>query len=106
MPDHSKREPLVGNSGFGFGSVPPRYFTSQDPGRKTVPITCGGWEEEMPDARWRAGIKGAQGAHSGNYKHGRYTAEAIASRRWLKDQIPEVRALTQETAAALMTSLG
>jgi hypothetical protein len=26
---------------------------------------------------------GPKGPRNGNYKHGRYTAEAIASRRWL-----------------------
>jgi hypothetical protein len=30
-----------------------------------------------------------------NYKHGRYTAEVIASRRWLRETIREVRALTR-----------
>ena len=38
---------------------------------------------------------GPKGARNGNYKHGRYAAETIASRRWLKDQIREVRALTK-----------
>jgi hypothetical protein len=28
------------------------------------------------------GSGGPKGARNGNYKHGRYTAEAIASRRW------------------------
>ena len=41
------------------------------------------------------GSGGPQGARNGNYKHGRYTAEMIASRKWLKDQIREVRALTK-----------
>jgi len=36
-----------------------------------------------------------KGAHNGNYKHGLYTAEAIASRRWLRHQTREVRALTK-----------
>jgi hypothetical protein len=42
-----------------------------------------------------AGSGGPKGAHNGNYKHGRYTAEAIASRRWLRQQIRQVRALTK-----------
>jgi hypothetical protein len=41
------------------------------------------------------GSGGPKGARNGNYKHGRYAAETIASRRWLKDQIREVRALTK-----------
>ena len=39
------------------------------------------------------GSGGPKGARNGNYKHGRYTAEAIASRRWLRKTIREVRAL-------------
>jgi len=41
------------------------------------------------------GSGGPNGPRNGNYKHGRYTAEAIASRRWLRDKTREVRALTQ-----------
>jgi hypothetical protein len=38
---------------------------------------------------------GPKGARNGNYKHGRYTADAIASRRWVSEKIREVRALTR-----------
>jgi hypothetical protein len=31
-----------------------------------------------------AGSGGPKGARNRNYKHGRYTAETIASRRWLR----------------------
>ena len=41
------------------------------------------------------GSEGPSGARNGNYKHGRYTAEVIASRRWLRETIREVRALTR-----------
>jgi hypothetical protein len=41
------------------------------------------------------GSGGPKGAHNGNYKHGLYTAEAIASRRWLRHQAREVRELTK-----------
>jgi hypothetical protein len=41
------------------------------------------------------GSGGPKGQRNGNYKHGLYTAEAIASRRWLRQQIREVRALTK-----------
>jgi hypothetical protein len=34
------------------------------------------------------GSGGPKGARNGNYKHGRYTAETIASRRWLREKIP------------------
>jgi hypothetical protein len=36
------------------------------------------------------GSGGPKGAHNGNYKHGLYTAETVASRRWLRHQIREV----------------
>jgi hypothetical protein len=41
------------------------------------------------------GSGGPKGARNGNYKHGRYTAETIAYRRWLRRRIREVRALTR-----------
>jgi hypothetical protein len=41
------------------------------------------------------GSGGPKGARNGNYKHGRYTAEAIASRSWVSEKIREVRALTR-----------
>jgi hypothetical protein len=41
------------------------------------------------------GSGGPKGARNGNYKHGLYTAEAIAFRRSLRQQIREVRALTR-----------
>jgi hypothetical protein len=40
------------------------------------------------------GSGGPTGTRNGNYKHGLYTAEAIGSRRSLRQQIREVRALT------------
>ena len=40
------------------------------------------------------GSGGPTGSRNGNYKRGLYTAEAIASRRWLRQQIRQVRALT------------
>jgi len=41
------------------------------------------------------GSGGPKGVHNGNYKHGRYTTQATASRRWLRHQTREVRALTK-----------
>ena len=41
------------------------------------------------------GSGGPKGSRNGNYKRGLYTAEAIASRRWLRQQIRQVRALTK-----------
>jgi glucans biosynthesis protein len=41
------------------------------------------------------GSGGPTGLRNGNYKRGLYSAEAIASRKWLRQQIREVRALTK-----------
>jgi len=38
---------------------------------------------------------GPKGRRNGNYKRGLYTAEAIATRKWLRQQIRQVRALTK-----------
>src|SRR5919198_213597 len=45
------------------------------------------------------GSGGPKGSRNGNYKHGRYTAEAIASRRWVRQLIRDVRALTERLLA-------
>ena len=39
------------------------------------------------------GSGGPKGARNGNYKHGRYTAETIALRRWRRHQTREVKVL-------------
>jgi hypothetical protein len=49
------------------------------------------------------GSGGPKGAYNGNYKHGRYTAEAIAARRWLRHQTREVRELTKRLRRAALT---
>ncbi len=41
------------------------------------------------------GSGGPKGTRNGNYKHGLYTAEAIGSRRWLRQLTRDVRALTK-----------
>jgi C4-dicarboxylate-specific signal transduction histidine kinase len=41
------------------------------------------------------GSGGPKGPRNGNYRHGPYTAEAIASRRWLRRFTRDVRALTK-----------
>jgi hypothetical protein len=41
------------------------------------------------------GSGGPKGARNDNYKHGRYTADTIATRRWLRERIREVRTLTK-----------
>jgi hypothetical protein len=58
-----------------------------------MPIACRDREKALPHTRRSAGVWRTKGAHNGNYKHGLYTAEAIASRRSLRQQIREVRAL-------------
>jgi hypothetical protein len=35
-----------------------------------------------------------RGSRNGNYKHGRYTAETIATRRWLRETVHALRELT------------
>ena len=37
-----------------------RSVRSQNPVGKTVPVTCRDWEKALPDARWRARIRGTQ----------------------------------------------
>jgi hypothetical protein len=47
--------------------------------------------------RMHGGAKGSggpKGARNGNYKHGRHTAEAMATRRWLRESIREPKAFT------------
>jgi hypothetical protein len=44
------------------------------------------------------GSGGPKGARNGNVKHGRYTAETIATRQWLREKIREVRAFDQDTS--------
>jgi hypothetical protein len=59
----------------------------QDTRWKPVPIACRDREEALPHARGAPGSGGLKGPRNGNYKRGLYTAEAIASRRWLRQQI-------------------
>jgi hypothetical protein len=46
------------------------------------------------------GSGGPKGPHNGNYKHGRYTAEAIASRRWVRQLIRDVKAMAKRLRQA------
>jgi hypothetical protein len=41
------------------------------------------------------GSGGPKGPRNGNYKRGLHTAEAIATRRWVRQQIRQVKALTR-----------
>jgi hypothetical protein len=41
-----------------------------------------------------AGSGAPSGSRNGNYKHGRYTADTIATRRWLRETVRELRELT------------
>jgi hypothetical protein len=50
------------------------------------------------------GSGGPRGARNGNYKRGLYTAEAIASRRWLREQKRQVKALTKALCNTLRSS--
>jgi hypothetical protein len=42
------------------------------------------------------GSGGPKGRRNGNYKHGRYTAEAKERHRWIRDQLREVEALMKK----------
>jgi hypothetical protein len=66
--------------------------------------TRAGYPCRSPAVAWKrrcrmhggaAGSGGPKGVRNGNYKHGRYTAETIAWRRWLRGKTREVRALTR-----------
>jgi hypothetical protein len=48
--------------------------------------------------RMHGGAKGSggpSGSRNGNYRHGHYTAETMASRRWVREMTREVRASTK-----------
>ena len=60
---------------------------------RTVPIV---FPAASDPVAFGAGLRRTQGARNGgNYKHGRYTAETIASHRWLREQIREVKGLAK-----------
>ena len=67
----------------------------QDTVGNAMPVACRDREKALPDARWRARIRRAQGGAQRQLQAGRYTADTIASRRWLRDKTREVRALTK-----------
>jgi hypothetical protein len=48
------------------------------------------------------GSGGPKGQRNGNYKHGRYTAETVAVRRWVKQCIREVNLLARSLRAPLI----
>ena len=60
-----------------------------------MPVARRDRETALPNAWWARGSGEPKGPHNGNYKHGRYTAEVIASRRWLRQFTRDVRALTK-----------
>jgi hypothetical protein len=60
-----------------------------------MPVVRRDRENTLPDAWGRTRIWRTQGPRNGNYKHGRYTAEVIASRRWLRQLTRDVWALTR-----------
>jgi hypothetical protein len=49
----------------------------------------------VPDARRRRRQRRTSGSRDGNYKHGRYTAEVAATRRWLRETIHMLRDLNK-----------
>jgi hypothetical protein len=69
------------------------------PETAVVPLECPGSGADLSvtalDFVGVPGSGGPKGPRNGNYKHGRYTAEAIASRRGLRQCIRDARALTK-----------
>jgi hypothetical protein len=57
----------------------PRYGAKTRSGRPCRSPAVAG-RRPLPDARWRVRIRGPKGGRNGNYKHGRYTAEANSER--------------------------
>ncbi len=60
-----------------------------------MPVARRDWKKVLPEHGGAAGSGGPKGPRNGNYKHGRYTAGAIASRRWLRQFTRDVRVLTK-----------
>jgi hypothetical protein len=50
--------------------------------------------------RMHGGAEGSgapSGSRNGNFKHGRYTAEMVATRRWLREAVSMLRELNEST---------
>jgi glucans biosynthesis protein len=101
---HSRPEPKAGHviQIKAFGINQPALTIDDLP--EPLPRTRSGTPCRLPAVSGRRrcrmhggapGSGGPKGSHNGNYKHGRYTAEAIASRRWLRQCIRDVMALTK-----------
>lgn len=67
----------------------------QDTLRNAMPVARRHRERALPNA-WRCTrIWWPQGSRNGNYRHGRYTAQAMASRTWVRQFTRDVRAMTK-----------
>jgi hypothetical protein len=87
----------------------PMHHPTPEPGRLRQAPRCGartrsGKPCQSPAVNGRRrcrmhggapGSGGPKGARDGNYKRGFYTVEAIAYRRWLRQQVRQVKALTK-----------
>jgi hypothetical protein len=52
------------------------------------------------------GSGGPKGPRNGNYKRGLYTSDAIAARRWFRQQIRQVKALTKTLSRRIYQETG
>ena len=67
----------------------------QDTLGNAMPITRRHGEKRCRMHGGAGGSGGPKGPRNGNYKHGQYTAEAIAWQRWLRQLTRDVRALAK-----------
>jgi hypothetical protein len=63
-------------------------------------VGAGYWPASVSDARRRRWQRRAKRQPDGNYKHGRYTAEMVATRRWLRETARMLRGLNGEADRA------
>jgi hypothetical protein len=88
-PMHPSGEPLQLRSA-------PRCGAKTRSGRPCQsPVVAG-----RPRCRMHGGVKGSggpRGRRNGNYKHGRYTAEARVHRQWVRERIGEIQAFIDKT---------
>jgi hypothetical protein len=57
---------------------------SADPAREALPIPNREGKEALSDARRSPRLGSPKGKRNGNYRHGFYTAEALAERRAIR----------------------
>jgi hypothetical protein len=79
---------------------------SQDPSRHTLPFSGNG-QREMPEARrcqYRAPYRGLARSRRSRWKHGLYSAEALAERKRVRELLTQSRELLKPFASGLIGS--